>query len=385
MKLLTILICVLCASGVVVADETQAGKTTAGSYAAEVTASQLHLRAGPTSSYQSVILVEKGRKLLVRRPAAGGWMVVEVPGGCDAWVAASFVSKDNDGMGTITANRLLVRPRPSTNFHQLSGSLHKGDTVKVLAEKQVGDTKWFQIRAPQRIALYCMGRYITKIGPASLAVAPSAGKSSGKSSGAATVAGATGVAGAKRSGNVDARFIVIEKEVVAGLARAKTARDLQPIRLTLSGIDGAKLSLVNQRRHIDLERKLMSKRDELVISDVELAQKGMLADLEKEIARIEEKYRKRIAAIEDERRAKRGVKGRYIATGVIEHKPDLLGRTPGFRITEGGKLRYFLIAPAYNLHQFRGKRVGITGILDRESGTGHFTVMVKRIEIISDK
>ena len=68
MNRFTILICVLFAGGIVFAGDpptnTGAAKSTAGSYAAEVTASQLHLRAGPTSSYQSVALVERGRKLL---------------------------------------------------------------------------------------------------------------------------------------------------------------------------------------------------------------------------------------------------------------------------------------------------------------------------------
>jgi len=378
MNRFTILICVLFAGGIVFAGDpptnTGAAKSTAGSYAAEVTASQLHLRAGPTSSYQSVALVERGRKLLVRRAAANGWLVVEVPGGFGAWVASSFIQQDAEGVGTVTANRLLVRPRPSTSYHQLSGTLRKGETVKILGEKQVGDIKWLRVRVPQRIPLYCMGTFVKNIGPASLAVAPTAGEKADAK---------TAVRAA--NGDADARFILIEKKVRSQLGAAKSAKDLQPIRRTLSQVDGAKLSIHNQRRHIALERQLLTKRDELVISDVELAQKGMLADLEKEIAEIEERYRARIAELEDERRAKRGEGRRFTATGVIEHKPDLLGRTPGFRMTEGGKLRYFLIAPAYDLHQFRGKRVGVTGIMDRESGTGYYTVMVKRIEILSEK
>jgi len=363
--------CVLLASGVAAAQEAKAG-----SYAAEVTASQLHLRAGPTSSYQSVALVEKGRKLLVRGLASNGWAVVEVPGGFDAWVAASFVATDQNGVGTITAKRLLVRPRPSTKYHQLGDTLRKGETVKVLEEKLVGDTKWLRIHAPQRIPLYCTAKFITKIGPASLAVAPDA----------KSATAATGEAGnAKTTVDADARFIVIEKRVAAQLAQAKSARDLPSIRRALATIDGGKLSISNQRRHLALERQLLRKRDQLIVSDVELAQKGMLADLEKEIERIEEKYRKRIAALEDEHRGVKGSARRYVATGIIEHKPDLLGRTPGFRLSEGGKMRYFVIEPAYNLHQFRGKRVWLVGIKDRESGTGHFTIMVKRIEILSDK
>jgi len=262
---------VLCASGVVLAQESKMATGTAGSYAAEVTASKLHLRAGPTAQYQSVVIVEKGRKLLVRGAATGGWAKVELPGGFEAWVGAEFLTVSKEGTGTVTANRLLVRPRPSTRYHQLTGWLTKGETVRVLEEKIEGDTKWLRIHAPQRLPLFCSSKFITKIGPASLAVAPAA-----KSAAAA--------GSAAKSANADARFIVIEKQVRGLLSNAKSARDLQPIRRALAEVDGGKLSLDNQRRHIALERRLLAKRDELVISDVELAQKGMLADIEKEIA-----------------------------------------------------------------------------------------------------
>ena len=81
---------------------------------------------------------------------------------------------------------------------------------------------------------------------------------------------------------------------------------------------------------------------------------------------------------------KRGIR-RYTAVGIIELRPDVLGRTPAYRMNVGGKLKCYIIAPAYDLRRFKGKRVGVIGIQDRESGTGYHTVMVKRIEIIGDK
>ena len=43
------------------------------------------------------------------------------------------------------------------------------------------------------------------------------------------------------------------------------------------------------------------------------------------------------------------------------------------------------IANQFDLGRFVGKRVGVIGIADPESGTGYETVMVKRIEILADE
>ena len=147
----------------------------------------------------------------------------------------------------------------------------------------------------------------------------------------------------------------------------------------------ATLSLENRKRHLALERKLLDRERELVVAGVSEHEKELLVELEKKIKAIEAKYAQRLQQIEDERAAKARAKNRFTAVGIIEHKPDVFGRTPAFRIAKGGKLRYYVIAPAFNLYKFAGKRVGVIGMLDRESGTGYFTIMVKRIEIIGDK
>jgi hypothetical protein len=349
------------------------------SYAAEVTASRLHLRAGPGSSYQSVVMVEKGDKLVVREAIEGGWAVIEVPGGFEAWVSARFVERKGSA-GTVTVQNLLIRPRPSTRYHQLSEKLDKGEAIKVLGEKKVDDELWLNVLIPQRVPLYCAAQYLNKIGPVSLAT-PKKLKTDAKADGKAGVAPKA----APVAGSDDHRFIVIEKRVLAQLNGADSVDDLRPIQRTVASVDDTRLSLENRKRHVALERKLLARERELVVASVHEHEAELLADLEKKIREIEAKYQERIRKLEDARKAKLAAKNRYTAVGIVEYKPHLLGRTPAFRITAGGKLRYYLIAPAFDLHKFAGKRVGVIGMLDRESGTGYFTVMVKRIEIIGEK
>jgi len=350
------------------------------SYAAEVTATQLHFRAGPSASYQSVVMAKRGTRVIVRESTATGWATIEIPGGYPAWVGAKYIQQDGRvsggvGSGVVTANTLLVRPRPSTSYHQLTQRLARGETVKVLGTKQVGDTTWLRIQTPQRIPLFCSARFLNKVGPASMATAPIETNSTART---ATVSNKTAAA--------DARFIKIEKSALRDIHGAKTRGDLAAVKLTLATVNGSDLSLANQRRHLDLERKLLRRNRELVVSDVEAQQQTVLADLEKQIAEIEAKYQQRINDLHSEAKAaKTGKRGRYITTGILEYKPELFGRAPSFRVTEGGKLRHYVIAPAYDLHQYVGKRIGVVGLLDRESGTGYFTVMGKRIEIIADR
>ena len=141
-------------------------------YAGEITATGLNLRAGPGEAYQTVVKLERGDKVVVLGKHANNtaWIQVEVPGGYEAWVNAKLVKKGVDGIGEITARRVLVRPRPSTRYHQLSGRLNRGESVRITAEKRTPDEGlWCRVKVPRRIPLYASAQFVKNIGPASLA------------------------------------------------------------------------------------------------------------------------------------------------------------------------------------------------------------------------
>ncbi|MHC5051189.1 MAG: SH3 domain-containing protein, partial [Planctomycetota bacterium] len=140
-------------------------------FAGEVTASRLKLRAGPGPSYQPVVTVEKGSRVIVLGKHANNtdWYYVEVPQGYTAWVAGRYISKAKDGTAQVTTTRLLVRPRPSTQYHQLSGRLNLNEKVKVVEQKTMPDGVWYRIEVPRRIPLYAHVDFIRNIGPAALA------------------------------------------------------------------------------------------------------------------------------------------------------------------------------------------------------------------------
>jgi len=349
------------------------------SYAGEVTASQLNLRAGPGDAYQPVVLVDRGTLLVVRGVHANvrDWLIVEVPQGYAAWVFGDLVTRNGDGTGTVKGDRVLVRPRASTKWHELAGRLDRGESVKILDEKRGEDGLWLQIVVPSRIPLFASAAFIRNAGPASLAVE--------RAKGAETTPGAD-VAPAPPApppeSPSDKRFILVEKDIRDKLAGAKQASDIEPLRRAISEFDRGDLSRPNRERRVRLLSEINETERRIHIDELKAKEWKVRSDLEAKLEEIQRNYQRRLREIADEHeRRQRPI---YLATGIVQWRPDLLGRTPAYRIEEGGKMRYFLISTEYDLSRFVGSRVGITGVKDSESGTGFETVVVRRIEILGD-
>lgn len=352
------------------ADDTK--KASDGSYAGAVTASQLQLRAGPSESYQTVATLKKGDLVVVLGKHANDpeWLVVEVPTGYEAWVFGSFLAVSKDKTAKVTTDRLLVRPRATTRYHQLAGRLDKGETVKVVGEKRTEEGLWYKIIVPRRFPLYAFHTYLKNAGPASLAEPKKEVK---KPVPAATV-----------SGSWDTRFRATEKAVLAELPKIKTFNDIQPLRKAVAGFDSKKLNAENRDRRIVLLSRIYTLERKLAFSELDARDQAISDELRRKLQDIEERYKEKLARIRATGKAQRK-HGRYTAVGVVVHAPHVFGSYPSFRLELGKQMRYYLIAPDYDLLKFVGKKVGVIGLTDRESGTGYDTVMVKRIEIIVEK
>lgn len=342
-------------------------------FAGEITASALNLRAGPGEAYQPVVTLQQGAKVIVLGQYANdpGWSLVEVPAGYTAWVSADLVKKVDGGKGEVQASRVLIRPRPSTRYHQLSGRLEKGEEVTIVEEKRTeSEGLWYRIRVPRRFPLYAAARYIRKIGPASLAEAK---EEAGGSPPLAVLADSA----------ADKQFAKAEPAARQKLKAAKSTAEVELVRKSVAEIDRNQLSPDNQDKRIKLLSDILDTERKLAIDELKAKETEVNAALDQKLADIDRKYKRRLAEIREEFENEK--KPRYIATGIVQWAPDVLGRYPSYRILEGGKMRYYLIANQFDLGRFVGKRVGVVGIADAESGTGYETVMVKRIEIIANE
>lgn len=355
-----------------VATQATAGET----YAGEVTASRLNLRAGPGEAYQTVLTAHQGTRFVVIgiHPNDPSWLQIEIPGGFDAWVYSRFLARSKDGTAKVTADRLLVRPRPTTRYHQLSGGLRRGETVKVTGEKTTSEGTWYRVRVPQRIPLYAAAKYVKNIGSASLATPKTATMI--ETDGAPAKAGPVVTA-------TDKHFIMLEKDIRAKMAEARQSGDLDPLRRAVSDVDRSKLSIDNRERRVKLLADILETEHKLTVEEVKRREQKVRGDLDRKLREIELKYRKRLEEIK--REYEKSKEPRYVYTGIVRWAPDPFARTPAYRLVEGGRMRCYLIAPDFDLGKFNGKRVGVQGISDPESGTGYQTVMVKRIEILGER
>lgn len=344
----------------------------ADSYCGEVTASSLRLRAGPGEAYQDVVTLPQGARVVVvgRHANNPDWLQVEVPQGYHAWVFGRFLDKTGEGMGTFNADRVQIRPRPSTKFHQLAGIFMTGDKAKIVGEKVAEDGVWYQVVVPSSVPLYAHGRYLKNAGPASLAL--QAAKEA-PAEAAPSVAEPTG----------DRTIREIEPRVTEAIRTQGKREEMEQLRRTLAEIDRETLSAEMRERRFELVAKLMDAEKRLAVAELRARETQLRGDLDRRLQDIERSYRKRLQEIREE--FEKEQKPRYVATGLVMYRPDVLGRIPSYRLEEAGQMRYFLIAHAYDLGRFAGKRVGVTGLVDPESGTGYETIMVKRIEILGDE
>lgn len=347
-----------------------AGTAGAGdeSYAGEVTASELNLRSGPGEAYQSVVRVPKGTKLVVTGTGAPQWLRVEVPQGYHAWVFARLIAPEKDGTGTLAADSVLVRPTASTRYNELDGRLQKGERVVIVGEQRTDEGTWYKIAVPRRFPLFAHVDYVKRIGPAALAEAAAEEKPA---------------AAAPLETDSDRKFLEVESDVRQKLPHAKTTAEITPLRKAVAEVDREALSLPNRERRVKLLADLVETERKLSIHELQSKETEVRSDLDAKLKEIQRNYEKRLREIRDEFEKQK--KAPFTATGIVEWRPDIVARHPSYRLMEAGKMRYFLISTEYDLGRFVGRRVGVSGLVDPESGTGYETIIIKRIEILGDQ
>jgi hypothetical protein len=184
-------------------------------------------------------------------------------------------------------------------------------------------------------------------------------------------------------GSGDKAFETLLREVTPKLTAARTTAEIDPLRRAVEEIDSRSLNRDNRIRRYRLLRDMGRIEHQIALTEIDARSREIDANLEARLAEIERKYQERLRNIRQEFGRKQ--KARFVSTGIVRYRPDIVGRHPSFRLEEGKRMRYFLIALDFDLHKFDGRRVGVTGLMDPESGTGYKTIMVTRIEILGDK
>jgi hypothetical protein len=275
------------------------------------------------------------------------------------------------GRATVTTDRLLVRPRATTRYHQLNGRLQKGEAVRVVAQKETEEGLWYKVVVPRRFPLYAHVSFLRNAGPAALAEP----KKSTKDISTAAKLAAT---------DWDKHYLAIEKAVYVELPKVRAYDDAKQLRLQIMEVKPATLSAENRERRIVLLSKIVTRERELASREIKVREKSIGDELDRKLKEIEQRYREKLWRLRQEQKEAARKKPSYVAVGTVDYVPHLLGRHPSHRLTIEGKLKFYLVAKDYDLDRFIGKRVGVVGLTDRESGTGLQTVLIKRIEVLAE-
>lgn len=110
-----------------------------------VTGSQLNIRSGPGTNYDSVGSLAKNERVEILEQITVG----KITWGCTlkGWVSMNYVTPDGtvdestSGNGTITGSNVNIRKGPGTD-NDVVGSYSKGDKVEITSQQTVGKTKW---------------------------------------------------------------------------------------------------------------------------------------------------------------------------------------------------------------------------------------------------
>lgn len=111
-----------------------------------VTGTNLNIRSGPGTKYDSVGSLNAGARVSILEQ----FTYDGVTWGCidKGWISLAYVYIDGTGedvqYGTVTGDQLNIRSGPGTNYGSV-GSLNSGDEVEILFTIEVGDVTWGNI------------------------------------------------------------------------------------------------------------------------------------------------------------------------------------------------------------------------------------------------
>lgn len=157
---LAIFVC-LCACGI----EAFAGETRFP-YEAIVQSDEAQARSGPGRKFYPTSRLKTGEKVMVHRHDPGGWYMIAPPPGSFSWIPARYVERIGQNMGSVTANRVVVRvgSQESDIRDVEQGTLNQGDEVRLLGEKTLsterGSERFYKIAPPPREYRWVMGQYL---------------------------------------------------------------------------------------------------------------------------------------------------------------------------------------------------------------------------------
>jgi len=131
------------------------------SFVARVRDEHAELRSGPDPNHRVVRRVSGGTLLLVVGDGGRGYLRVLVPSGYRAFIHGRYVDFDQQGLGTVNADRVNVRSIPSSVGDYPIGQVSRGRSLMVWGP---AGSEWLEVTAPGDLPLWITGGSINLVG-----------------------------------------------------------------------------------------------------------------------------------------------------------------------------------------------------------------------------
>lgn len=143
-----------------------AGQDQTFPYTAYVTTDDVYVRCGPGRNYYPTDKLRAGDEVEVYRHDPGGWYAIRPVEGCFSWVAGRYLELGDDGLATVTGDR--VAARVGSGFSDIRDviqvRLDRGEVVEVLGKKHFGSQPeegvWYKIAPPSGEFRWVFGKYV---------------------------------------------------------------------------------------------------------------------------------------------------------------------------------------------------------------------------------
>jgi len=135
-------------------------------YTAYINAEDVYVRSGPGRDYYPTGKLRTGDPVEVYRHDPGGWYAIRPVEGSFAWVSGRFLELGEDGLATVTGDRVAARvgSRFSDVRDVIQVRLHQGEIVEVLESKELrGEAEsalWYKIAPPSGSFRWVFGKFV---------------------------------------------------------------------------------------------------------------------------------------------------------------------------------------------------------------------------------
>ncbi len=342
----------------------------------EVNADRVNLRAGGGRDYRSLRKLEPKEKLIIVAEQ-GEWFEVRVPGGFTAYILERLLDRSGEKGVTVHDRRVNARPTPATRYFPV-GQIERGETFTVLEVKD----GWAKILAPESMTAWVHKPFVTILGPEKDYEIELAGLAAN-----ARTAYLGGEIPAEEAAAAAMRLDVEKK--------FKTAESLYRAQSDIENPDFSEAITVYEEVAEQNVSPELASRAKLRLEGIERESKRLSTI--QEVQGIQHQLEERLADVQDQ--FEESIRKRPEPTLVIESKPEgeigwvvrnyqfslLKDAGPEYRLVKGGQTLMHLSSLKYDLKDFADKQVKVTGELAEISGVAGRHMIIRKMEILSER